>query len=127
MKYKVAGENCIGNVAECPGESRLLSASNWNKLKRYVEAGHLPIDDKLAERAIRPFVIGVKLSCSAMRRRTPPPALRSTAGLDRQGERTGGLSGVAPRTRTAAACAVGCRVRSTIAVGGEHVVDKASF
>ncbi|WP_434518868.1 IS66 family transposase [Pseudomonas sp. NFX1] len=35
-------------------------ASNWNRLERYVEAGHLPIDNNLAERAIKPFVIGRK-------------------------------------------------------------------
>lgn len=33
-------------------------ASNWSTLKRYVEAGYLPIDNNAAERAIRPFVIG---------------------------------------------------------------------
>ncbi|SDR69928.1 MULTISPECIES: IS66 family transposase [Pseudomonadaceae] len=35
-------------------------ASNWSKLIRYTEAGHLPIDNNPAERAIRPFVIGRK-------------------------------------------------------------------
>jgi hypothetical protein len=35
-------------------------ASNWNKLERYAEEGYLPIDNNLAERAIRPFVIGRK-------------------------------------------------------------------
>src|SRR3990167_5979213 len=35
-------------------------ASNWSKLVRYVEGGHLPIDNNRAENAIRPFVIGRK-------------------------------------------------------------------
>ncbi len=35
-------------------------ANNWSKLKRYTEAGYLPIDNNAAERAIRPFVIGRK-------------------------------------------------------------------
>ncbi|NKQ12823.1 IS66 family transposase [Pseudomonas sp. SST3] len=35
-------------------------ASNWSRLERYIEAGHLPIDNNAAERAIRPFVIGRK-------------------------------------------------------------------
>jgi len=35
-------------------------ASNWSRLERYVEAGHLPIDNSRAENAIRPFVIGRK-------------------------------------------------------------------
>ena len=35
-------------------------ANNWSRLERYVEAGHLPIDNNLAERAIKRFVIGRK-------------------------------------------------------------------
>ncbi|MDB5983712.1 MAG: transposase [Pseudomonas sp.] len=35
-------------------------ANNWSRLKRYVEAGFLPIDNNAAERAIKPFVIGRK-------------------------------------------------------------------
>ena len=35
-------------------------ASNWNRLVRYREGGHLPIDNNRAENAIRPFVIGRK-------------------------------------------------------------------
>ncbi|CAI3797080.1 IS66 family transposase ISPpu15 [Pseudomonas sp. MM221] len=35
-------------------------ANNWSRLERYVEAGHLPINNNLAERAIKPFVIGRK-------------------------------------------------------------------
>ncbi|WP_256346743.1 IS66 family transposase, partial [Pseudomonas gingeri] len=34
--------------------------NNWSRLERYVEAGHLPIDNNAAERAIKPFVIGRK-------------------------------------------------------------------
>ncbi len=35
-------------------------ASNWSRLVRYIEGGHLPIDNNRAENAIRPFVIGRK-------------------------------------------------------------------
>ncbi|MDG9918824.1 IS66 family transposase [Pseudomonas juntendi] len=35
-------------------------ANNWSRLVRYVEAGYLPIDNNLAERSIKPFVIGRK-------------------------------------------------------------------
>lgn len=35
-------------------------ANNWSRLVRYVEAGHSPIDNNLAERAMKPFVIGRK-------------------------------------------------------------------
>lgn len=42
------------------GKAVLYLANNWNRLKRYAEAGHLPIDNNLAERAIKPFVIGRK-------------------------------------------------------------------
>ncbi|KIY37544.1 hypothetical protein TZ03_27295 [Pseudomonas sp. 10-1B] len=40
------------------GKALNYLANNWSKLVRYVEAGHLPIDNNPAERAIRPFVIG---------------------------------------------------------------------
>ena len=30
----------------------------WDKLIRYIEDGHLQIDNNCAERAIKPFVIG---------------------------------------------------------------------
>lgn len=42
------------------GKALGYMANNWSKLVRYVEAGHLPIDNNAAERAIRPFVIGRK-------------------------------------------------------------------
>ena len=32
----------------------------WDKLERYLEAGRIPIDNNLAENAIRPFVVGRK-------------------------------------------------------------------
>ena len=35
-------------------------ANNWSRLERYVESSHLPIDNNLAERPIKPFVIGRK-------------------------------------------------------------------
>jgi hypothetical protein len=35
-------------------------ARNWSRLVRYIEGGHLPIDNNRAENAIRPFVIGRK-------------------------------------------------------------------
>lgn len=50
---QVTSQNALGKAVS-------YLASNWNKLKRYVEAGHLPIDNNPAERAIRPFVIGRK-------------------------------------------------------------------
>jgi hypothetical protein len=33
----------------------------WSRLIRYVEHGHLPIDNNPCENAIRPFVIGRKI------------------------------------------------------------------
>ncbi|MGX5793171.1 IS66 family transposase [Pseudomonas sp. E2-15] len=42
------------------GKAVTYLANNWEKLKRYVEEGYLPIDNNAAERAIRPFVIGRK-------------------------------------------------------------------
>lgn len=42
------------------GDAVNYLAKNWNRLVRYIEAGHLPIDNNRAENAIRPFVIGRK-------------------------------------------------------------------
>lgn len=42
------------------GKAISYLATDWGRLKRYVEAGHLPIDSNPAERRIRPFVIGCK-------------------------------------------------------------------
>ena len=42
------------------GKALSYLARNWSRLERYIEAGHLPIDNNAAERAIRPFVIGRK-------------------------------------------------------------------
>ena len=50
---QVTAQNALGKALN-------YLASNWSRLVRYVEAGHLPIDNNAAERAIRPFVIGRK-------------------------------------------------------------------
>jgi len=34
--------------------------AQWDKLERYIEDGRIPIDNNLAENAIRPFVVGRK-------------------------------------------------------------------
>ncbi|MGH8436322.1 MAG: IS66 family transposase [Pseudomonas sp.] len=49
----IAGQTALGKAVN-------YLASNWNRLVRYVEGGHLPIDNNRAENAIRPFVIGRK-------------------------------------------------------------------
>lgn len=50
---QIAGKTVLGKAVN-------YLASNWNRLKRYTEGGHLPIDNNRAENAIRPFVIGRK-------------------------------------------------------------------
>ena len=40
------------------GKAISYLSNNWSRLIRYLEGGHLPIDNNPAERAIRPFVIG---------------------------------------------------------------------
>jgi transposase len=50
---QVTAQNALGKAVN-------YLASNWSRLERYVEAGHLPIDNNAAARAIRPFVIGRK-------------------------------------------------------------------
>jgi hypothetical protein len=50
---QVTAQNALGKAVN-------YLASNWSRLERYVEAGHLPIDNNRAENAIRPFVIGRK-------------------------------------------------------------------
>ena len=50
---QVTAQNALGKAVN-------YLASNWSRLERYVEGGHLPIDNNAAERAIRPFVIGRK-------------------------------------------------------------------
>lgn len=50
---QVAGQTALGKALN-------YLASNWSRLVRYVEGGHLPIDNNRAENAIRPFVIGRK-------------------------------------------------------------------
>ncbi|WP_407074892.1 transposase [Roseateles sp.] len=44
-------------VAEVGGHVQLL-ASQWSKLKRYVEDGRHSIDNKVQENATRPFCVG---------------------------------------------------------------------
>ncbi len=50
---QITAQNALGKALN-------YLASNWSRLVRYVEGGHLPIDNNAAERAIRPFVIGRK-------------------------------------------------------------------
>jgi len=50
---QVAGQTALGKAVN-------YLASNWSRLVRYVEGGHLPIDNNRAEKATRPFVIGRK-------------------------------------------------------------------
>jgi transposase len=42
------------------GKATAYSLGQWEKLERYLENGHLQIDNNRAERAIKPFVIGRK-------------------------------------------------------------------
>jgi transposase len=42
------------------GMAIAYSLGQWEKLERYLECGHLQIDNNRAERAIKPFVIGRK-------------------------------------------------------------------
>ena len=42
------------------GKAIAYSLGQWEKLERYLECGHLQIDNNRAERAIKPFVIGRK-------------------------------------------------------------------
>jgi len=42
------------------GKAIAYSLGQWEKLERYLECGHLHIDNNRAERAIKPFVIGRK-------------------------------------------------------------------
>ncbi len=50
---QVVGQTALGKAVN-------YLASNWSRLERYIEAGHLPIDNNRAENALRPFVIGRK-------------------------------------------------------------------
>ena len=50
---QVASKTALGNAVN-------YLAKNWSRLERYIEGGHLPIDNNRAENAIRPFVIGRK-------------------------------------------------------------------
>ncbi|MCB1661896.1 MAG: transposase [Pseudomonadales bacterium] len=42
------------------GKAIAYNLGQWEKLERYLEDGHLRIDNNRAERAIKPFVIGRK-------------------------------------------------------------------
>jgi hypothetical protein len=42
------------------GKAIQYSLNQWEKLRQYIEDGHLSIDNNRAERAIKPFVIGRK-------------------------------------------------------------------
>lgn len=42
------------------GKAVLYALGEWDKLVRYTEDGHIPIDNNLVENAIRPFVVGRK-------------------------------------------------------------------
>lgn len=53
MYAQVTPQSVLGKVVH-------YLANNCSRLERYVEAGHLPIDNNRAERAIKPFVIGRK-------------------------------------------------------------------
>jgi len=48
-------------------------ANNWSRLERFVEAGHLPLDNNRAENAIRPFVIGRNYPQSKIMLSSPVP------------------------------------------------------
>lgn len=52
-KLHATGKNLLGTAVT-------YSLNQWSKLVRYVEHGHLSIDNNRAERAIKPFVIGRK-------------------------------------------------------------------
>jgi hypothetical protein len=49
-----------GTTEACAGKAIAYSLGQWEKLERYLENGHLQIDNNRAERAIKPFVIGQK-------------------------------------------------------------------
>ena len=61
-QLKVWLDKTLGQVTPQSALGKAVSylASNWSRLVRYVEGGHLPIDNNRAENAIRPFVIGRK-------------------------------------------------------------------
>ena len=61
-EYKVWLDNSIRQVPpkSAIGKALAYSLNQWPKLIRYLEDGHLNIDNNRAERAIKPFVIGRK-------------------------------------------------------------------
>lgn len=63
-QYKAWLEKSLPNTLpkSALGKAIYYSLNQWEKLIRYVEDGHLSIDNNRAERAIKPFVIGRKNS-----------------------------------------------------------------
>ena len=63
-EYKVWLDKSIQQVPpkSTLGKAIAYSLNQWPKLIRYVEDGHINIDNNRAERAIKPFVIGRKNS-----------------------------------------------------------------
>ena len=51
--------------------------NNWRRLKRCAEARYLCINNNVAERAIKPFVIGLKAGCSVIPSTVPASAQRA--------------------------------------------------
>ena len=45
-------------VGKAVGKAVNYTLNYWTELNRYIENGNWPIDNNLAENAIRPFVIG---------------------------------------------------------------------
>ncbi|MBU3823317.1 MAG: transposase [Candidatus Oceanisphaera merdipullorum] len=58
---------------------RLLLFKRPVQIKVYLEHGAVAIDNSLAERAIKPFVIGRKTGCSQIAAAMPKPAPCCTA------------------------------------------------
>jgi transposase len=71
------------------GQGHRYSLGQWEKREGYIESGHLQVDNKRAERAIKPFVIGRKNWMFAI---TANAATRArvlySPGRNRQGERS---------------------------------------
>ncbi|MDT4328317.1 IS66 family transposase [Methylomonas sp. MV1] len=57
------------------GKALHYLSSQWSKLIRFVDNGAWPIDNNLCENAIRPFVVGRRIGCFAIRWPAPVPAL----------------------------------------------------
>lgn len=68
---QVAAQNALGKAVN-------YLAGNWSRLVRYVEGGHLPIDNNRAENTLRPFVIGRNYVQSAIMTSCPAGSLAPT-------------------------------------------------